>query len=437
MLDVDNLRQRWGTVALLTFVGILNIMDRFLPAILAQPIKDDLLLSDTAFGFINGFGFLIVYSVAGVPIARVTDRGRYGMVISCCIALWSVMTMLGGAAQQGWQLAVTRMGVALGETGTTPAAHAYISKNFPADRRAAPLALLTLSNPLAGMVGLLSGGILGQILGWRKTFLVMGATGIFLSLLVMATLGRRRAQYVTATDPATMSLRSTALLFMKRSFVLGVAATACIGAAGYSLTIFGPSFLMRAHGLSLSQVGINYGVTSGVTGSICLVVVGLVADRLSRTDARWLMWIVAGVIALALPFAIAMPFVSSAWATIACMTAANCVGMVYFVPIVAAIQRLTPLELRATASAVMLFFTALAGGAGPLVTGAISDTLEPKLGVLALGRALLFVPAVLAVGLILCMAAARTFLKDEAANATAIESLSQRFSDLGRPRLSR
>ena len=132
-------RRAWAAVILLALVGTLNYADRFLPAVLAEPIKEDLALSDTAIGVINGFGFLVVYAVLGIAIARIADRGAFGLVISSCLALWGAMTMLGGAVQSGFQLALTRVGVAVGEAGSTPAAHAYVARNFPPERRAAPL----------------------------------------------------------------------------------------------------------------------------------------------------------------------------------------------------------------------------------------------------------------------------------------------------------
>ncbi len=108
-------RRAWAAVGLLTLVGTLNYVDRFLPSVLAEPIKHDLALSDTAIGVINGFGFLIVYAVLGIAVARVADRGTYGAVIAACLTLWGSMTMLGGAVQSGFQLALTRVGVAVGE----------------------------------------------------------------------------------------------------------------------------------------------------------------------------------------------------------------------------------------------------------------------------------------------------------------------------------
>ena len=138
--QTHSVRRAWVAVTLLAVVGTLNYADRFLPAVLAEPIKNDLALSDTAIGVINGFWFLAVYAVLGLVIARIADRGAFGLVISTCLTLWGAMTMLGGAVQSAFQLALTRVGVAVGEAGSTPAAHAYVARNFPPERRAAPLA---------------------------------------------------------------------------------------------------------------------------------------------------------------------------------------------------------------------------------------------------------------------------------------------------------
>ena len=119
--------------------------------------------------YINGFGFLAVYALIGIPIARISDRGAYGLVISGCLTLWGVMTMLGGAVQSGFHLALTRVGVAIGEAGSTPAAHAYVARNFVPERRAAPLAVITLAIPLASAASLIGGGLLAEALGWQPT----------------------------------------------------------------------------------------------------------------------------------------------------------------------------------------------------------------------------------------------------------------------------
>ena len=396
---------------LLALVGTLNYADRFLPAVLAEPIKDDLVLSDTAIGVINGFGFLVVYAVLGIMIARIADRGAFGLVISACLTLWGAMTMLGGAVQSGFQLALTRVGVAVGEAGSTPAAHAYVARNFAPERRAAPLAVITLSIPLASAASLIGGGLLAESLGWRTAFVVMGAISVVFAPLVLFVLGRRQTM---PPAPAASEVRTAKArdLLKKPSYVAIVAGAACISFAGYSLTTFAPAYLVRARGMSLGEVGVQYGVASGVAGILGLLVVGRIADRLSAKDPRWLLWLVAAMIAALLPFSVLAFLVESRTLCVWFFALSYVVGTAYMAPSIAAIQRLARVEQRATASAIFLFFGAIVGSAGPFLTGVISDALKADLGDMSLGRALLIVPVAQVAAIVCYVVASQRFVRE-------------------------
>ena len=405
-------RRAWAAVLLLAVVGTLNYVDRFLPAVLAEPICLDLSLSDTAIGVINGFGFLVVYAVIGIPIARIADRGAFGLVISGCLTLWGAMTMLGGAVTSGLQLAATRVGVAVGEAGSTPAAHAYVARNFAAERRAAPLSVITLSIPLASAASLAAGGLLAQSFGWRTTFVVMGAISVLFAPLVLLVVGRRQAM-PTVAPGSDQPQTSAWQLVRKPSYLAIVGAAACISVAGYSLTTFAPAYLMRVHDMSLGQVGVQYGIASGVAGILGLLVVGRVADRLSARDPRWLLSLTMAMIAALLPFSSLAFRVKSSTLTVCFLALSYVVGIAYMAPSIAAIQRLAAPAQRATASAVLLFFSAILGSAGPFFTGVISDALKADLGDMSLGRALLIiVPAMQVLAIVFYFLANRRFLRE-------------------------
>jgi predicted MFS family arabinose efflux permease len=91
-----------------------NWMDRYILVILLEPIKRDLHLSDTALGLITGFVFATIYSVAGIPIARLADSRSRRSIIALGLTLWSGMTFLSGFARNGLQLVCARLGVGLG-----------------------------------------------------------------------------------------------------------------------------------------------------------------------------------------------------------------------------------------------------------------------------------------------------------------------------------
>ena len=402
----------WGAVVVLALVGTLNYVDRFLPGVLAEPIKQDLALSDTAIGVINGFGFLVVYAVVGILIARVADRGAFGAVIAGCLTLWGAMTMLGGAVQSGLQLALTRVGVAVGEAGSTPAAHAYVARNFLPDKRSAPLAVITMAIPLASAASLLGGGLLAESMGWRAAFVTMGAISVLLAPVVLWVVGFRQSLPTPPPRQDSDTLKWWDLL-RKPSFLAMVAGTALVSAAGYSLTTFAPAFLMRTRGMTLGEVGVEYGLATGALGVLGLLVVGRIADRLAARDARWLLWIVVILIAALLP-ASALAFVveSRLW-SVWLLALAYLIGVAYLAPSIAAIQRLVLPEHRATASAVFLFFNATLGAVGPFLTGVVSDSLTGALGSQSLGRALLILVPTMQLVAIGCYAlAAQWYRRD-------------------------
>ena len=156
----------------------LNFMDRQILAVLAEPIKRDLALSDTQLGLLYGLAFAVFYSTLGIPLARLADRFDRARILTWSVALFSLMTALCGVAASYWQLLLARIGVGVGEAGTNPPSHSMIADLYPVDRRSTAMAIFALGPCLGVLLGFLVGGWLGQILGWRAAFLVAGVAGL-------------------------------------------------------------------------------------------------------------------------------------------------------------------------------------------------------------------------------------------------------------------
>ena len=118
-------------LAVLFVVYVFNFIDRQILAILLQPIKEDLQVSDTAMGFLTGFAFAVFYAIAGLPLARVADRWVRRSLIALSLATWSLMTAASGLSRNFTDLALARVGVGVGEAGCTPPAHSLLSDYFP------------------------------------------------------------------------------------------------------------------------------------------------------------------------------------------------------------------------------------------------------------------------------------------------------------------
>ncbi|CAN7634635.1 MFS transporter [Phenylobacterium sp. LjRoot219] len=399
----------WAAVALLMVVTIFNNVDRFLPAILAEPMKRELGLSDTFLGVLNGLGFLVIYALACIPIARRADSGRFGAVISASLAGWSLMTLLGGMVVSAWQLAATRAGVALGEAGSTPASHAYISRNFPPEKRAGALAVLGLGAPIGVMASLIAGGVIGELLGWRSTFMLMGAIGLVLSAVVLIALGPGQALPTAAAgaEPADLSV-----ILRKPSALALCAASGFIAVGGYASGAFSPAFLIRAQGMSVGAAGLQLGLLGGALGIIGMLTVSWLGARLARRDSRLPLALLTLLALGSSPFALYAYLFAEGRVALICVALGNLASTSYLALTVSCVHSLAPAGVRARLSAVLLFWMAILGGLGPLLTGMISDALTAQYGPGALGLALLIAPASLVLAAACFAIAMATFRQD-------------------------
>ena len=105
---------------LLLVVYIFNFIDRQVIAILSPAIKADLGVSDTQLGLLKGLAFALLYSILGLPIARLADRRNRVNIVTISLTLWSVFTALSGLAANFIQRAAARFAVGVGEAGCAP-----------------------------------------------------------------------------------------------------------------------------------------------------------------------------------------------------------------------------------------------------------------------------------------------------------------------------
>jgi MFS family permease len=144
--------KKYLLTALLVILAF-NYTDRAALAMLLQDIKGDLKLTDAQIGLLTGIAFALFYSVMGIPIARLADRGNRVNIIAITCALWSAMVVLCGVAAGFTQLLLIRIGVAVGEAGCIPPAHSLIADYFPRAERPRAVSIYMLGGPLSVVFG--------------------------------------------------------------------------------------------------------------------------------------------------------------------------------------------------------------------------------------------------------------------------------------------
>jgi len=402
---------RWAILALLVVANTLNQLDRQLPYILIEDIRRDLSLTDTQIGLLGGVAFSLVYAVIGIPLGRLADSSSRKWVLIGCVSVWSLMTAMGGLARNFVQLAATRAGVAVAEAGCSPASHSTIADLFP-DRRGFALGVYTAGVPAGIMIGLALGGVLVDLLDWRTVLFIFGIPGAVLAVAFLFVREPPRRALAAGVSPRRTKA-ALGVLFSRRSYVWMAIAATLNAMPGASAAAFGAAYLMRTFHFSATQAGVSYGLMSGTVSVTGMVLAGAIGDRLAKSDPSRRLRFVAVVLMAAAPCFITA-FVAPIPQVFFVFLAMNALFQASFLPMTfAAAQAVVTSDMRATASAVMLF-TFTVGGAmtGPILVGAISDRLLPIVGEeRALGNALA------CMGLMVFLAAAAFWMASRRHNA--------------------
>lgn len=382
----------WYGVGVLMVAYTLSFIDRYVIALLIQPIKQDLALTDTQIGLLSGLAFAIFYTTLGIPIGRLADRFDRRRIISIGIFAWSFMTAACGLARSFWQLFAARVGVGVGEAALSPAAFSLIADSFPPRRLGRALSVYSVGVYLGSGLAFVIGGaviqivlttpdlslpVIGTVSAWQLTFIYVGLPGLLVSFWIF-----------TVPEPGRHNLRQAGaatgipvvevLKFMVsgwRSYGAHFIGFSLLALVFNAVVIWSPAFLGRVHGLSATAAGYALGMIIAIFGSAGIVAGGWFADALGNRghrDATMRTGMIAG--AGLTPFVIILPFASTANWTLVLYVPLTFFSSFGFGAAAAALQLITPNEMRGQISAVYLFVINLVGiGLGPFLTGWITD----------------------------------------------------------------
>jgi predicted MFS family arabinose efflux permease len=402
-------------LTVLGLVSVLNYYDRNLITILVEPMKRDLHLTDANIGLLTGIGFALMYSLLGIPMARLADRHGRAKLLSATLAIWSLMTVLSGRAANYTAMLLARVGVGIGEAGGLPATHALAADYFSPANRGKALSVIGICGALGVSLAMAGGGLISDWRGWRAAFYIGGLPGLVLSALLLFTVRDRTANPDSAkqSQPAPKLRTVFAALWSRRSYVhlcsgLGIA---LIG--GYGQFAWTPAFLMRTYHLSAGRVGSYYSAVVGPATLVAVFVGGALNDWLMKRDKRWSFWMLALCFAITVPVSLILFLVHNFALAMVMTFLSSVVGSLWVAPSYALVQSLAGPAMRAIAAAIFMMMVNIIGlGLGPYVTGALSDYLTPKLADSALAVSLSAVTMTCAVGVISFLMATRTVAAD-------------------------
>ncbi len=382
----------------LTLLNVLNFADRYLIISFSTSIIPELGLTHLQFGLLTGFVFTAVYTVVGLFAGALSDRMNRSYVIGVGLIAWSAMTAATGLARSFGQMAAARMFIGVGEACLTPAAVSMLADSFPPHRRALVSGIYYLGLPVGVGGSFLFAGLAGPVLGWRISFVLLGAIGVVAGILVMLLMvdprhDLRRAQAApqpavapSAAPPAELAASRwtrwfresfRAMLYELRTnpaFALslagGTAFTFVMGGGILDLV-----WWVKERGYEIAQAQQLTGVIFLAGGILGAVLGGAGADwayrRYPAGRLKFLAWVTVAALPLALAYRI-VPAHTPLFYALAMVGAM--LSLMMFGPVFSTVQEQVPPQHRSAAVALFMLCAAFLGaGGGNATVGLLAD----------------------------------------------------------------
>lgn len=395
----------WYALVIFALTLMVNILDRSVISLLIPPIKEDLQLSDTEVSVIIGFAFVVFYALMGFPIARLVDTKSRRLILGVCVSIWSLMTALCGLAQNFWQLFMARMMVGVGEAGSGPSTYSMMADLFPRAKLPRAISVLNFGFVAGQGIALVIGGlvvklvtdvpevtlpVIGTLRSWQLALITVGLPGLLIAGLVFTVREpKRRGQIHRNAAGKVQSipvrqvigfLRENLKVYAPMMFGMSLKAIMAFGSA-----IWIPTLFVRKHGWAMTDIGVTQGTILMICAPIGLILGSRLAEYLTRKgrdDAFVRVVVIAGVCAM--PTSIAFPLIPDPYVALAVYAVNITILFMAPGPQNAALQVITPNQMRGQVTALWLFLFNFVGyGFGPTFIAVFTDFVfrdEARLG---------------------------------------------------------
>lgn len=394
-----------------TLLYVVNYMDRQVFAVVLQPMKAELGLTDTQCGLAQTI-FILGMALCSFPVAYLLDRWSRSKTIGIMALLWSLFTSLTGLAKSFTTLIVPRSLVGVGESGFTAGGVAMVSAAYAPEKRARMLGIFTIGIPLGAALGMILGGAISARMGWRWAFFIFAIPGIVLGFLAFFMKDYKTTAEKNVSGSSRNFAQSILALFRIRS--------RCLYFFGYGLQCFMTvSILVWAPALMMRLMGINEAKAGMVVGGWGLMAIigaplgGWLADYWQKKTGRGRLLMPAIAVVLAACVFIIMVMLRFGPVGIALGFIYGILSVVGSPALNAVSQDVVPAAHKGLSMGMAVFSSYMFGGAwGPFVVGGVSDALGGGADGLLIALVLCTV-AGFAAGILLWLAA-RTYKADMA-----------------------
>jgi MFS family permease len=368
----------------LTFVSILDWSDRALISAVAEPLRHEFELSDTELGFSMAFAFGLFRVFIGIPVGRLADTHNRRNVLAFALAFWSIMTVAFGLARNYAQLFLARVAIGAGTTGAYPPTVSMISDLFPLRQRGFAMGVFNTGSVIGFSLGMAAGAMIVELYGWRAAMIAFGLFGLVLAVSLFFVLKeplRRDSKGAEIAAVEAPPLRDV-LRFMlgQRSLFHLLVAFSLVNIMDSVNGFWAISFFVRSHGMSIGDAGTALGAVWVVAGLTGVLLGGYLLDYLGKRDIRWHSWMLCWVALLSIPPWLLAFLGPSVPLALTGSFLSTLVFSMWYAPLQTLLTGLVGSQMRAVAYAMLSTFFYLAYSLGPIITGFVSEQLEPTAG---------------------------------------------------------
>jgi MFS family permease len=400
-------------LGLLSLVYTLNFLDRTLIYILFPPIKREMLLTDFQLALLGTTSFVIFYTLLGIPFGRLADRVTRKYLIAGGLAVWSIFSGLTGFAGDFWTIFFCRVMVGVGEATLGPAAMSLLSDYFPLSKRATAQSLYSAGIPLGAAAAFFLGGAIAETLSWRWAFYLLGFPGVALAILVLFIKEPERGVQELKTQETSADTDDSSTgwrrLVSNKTLYLHHIGYAFFAVATNSLSIWVPTFLNRAYGMSLTSIGMMSGTSMLLAGGLATAFGGVIADRFrARFPGGRMIFTALAALFCAVLWSIFL-WSGTLSVMIVCYFFLAGIGLVWLGPGAADVHDIVGPRLRGLGVGVYFFTVNIIGyGFGPPIIGRLNDMVGVAQNPSAMVYGLLICPVACLVAALLLFAASRS-----------------------------
>jgi MFS family permease len=383
----------WRTSALIVVLllfCVFAVIDRSVIAMLVDPIRHSLGISDTQIALLMGIAYAAAYALGGLPMGYLVDKKPRKWILYFAVTFWGLAEAACGVPGGFAWLFMARMAVGLGEAPLHPSAHSIIADTVPKHRLATVMSIYSGGNLIGTGLALIIGGwivnsllhhgdidlpLLGKVAPWQFAFILTGLPGMALALLILPFREPPRSHLLTESQGswgelfAFLRLRWQVLLCL--SVVFGG-----MNIVNGGLIKWQPAYLSRFYHLNPAEYGFALGIIDATSAVAGLIVSGWLVDRWyvrGRKDAHLLYYLWA--IILTSPIVFYGLVTDNLTIYLASAVVAKSITVNFLGLAAAQVQLIAPPQLRGRLSGLffMMIIALLGSTFGALIPALISD----------------------------------------------------------------